>query len=476
MPRLVRSALTTLLLAAVTLLAVVGSEAQAQPPGVKALFIGHSFFRPFADEMPFHAAQAGIVGHTQNVVFQGGANGAPEALWNNPTTRATIQGYLDAGDVELFGMTYHTDYPSTLGYENWIDYALAQNPNTRFMIALPWLPYPATMSASVYADTWHAAHTAAWHGFLDVLRGLYPGVEIFCNPYGQSGVELRLLFDAGNLPDVNFLTGAANESIFTDSLGHAGDILKDLGELVWLNVIYGIDLNTYAYDPGYITALKPIAQTIMDAHNATYASPLIRASKFLIKDDDLPPISTKKRKLTFKSTKFQGQPSGVIEPHFGSASDPTSAGATGGGAVLTVYKVDGTPDDVYTYDLPASLWSQTGNAALPGYKYKDSQATEGPIKKVRLAKGKLVVTGKGDGIYGLPGAPQEEMAIRLQLGSGIEFCAAAPARSPASKFDSTRKFDGEKHTPAPAGCPPVPQEPGYGSASKAFVVRSAGLL
>ena len=34
------------------------------------------------------------------------------------------------------------------------------------------------------------------------MRALYPNVEIFCNPYGQSALELRLLLDAGNLPGV----------------------------------------------------------------------------------------------------------------------------------------------------------------------------------------------------------------------------------------------------------------------------------
>ncbi|MFP8873100.1 MAG: hypothetical protein VCB42_00900, partial [Myxococcota bacterium] len=50
-------------------------------------------------------------------------------------------------------------------------------------------------------------------------------------------------------------------------------ILVDLGQLVWLNAIYDVDLTTYAYDPGYIADLKGIAQSIMDAHDAAYAGP-----------------------------------------------------------------------------------------------------------------------------------------------------------------------------------------------------------
>jgi hypothetical protein len=268
-----RTGLATILVVVTILLTMATSASHAQPAGIKAVFIGHSFFRPFADEMPFHATQAGIVGHTQNVVFRGGPNGAPEALWNDPVARAEIQGYLDAGDVELFGMTVHQDYPTLTGYINWFDYALAQNPNTRFMLALPWLPDPSSYTAAAYESAWHASHIGLWHhDHVDALRALYPGVEIFCNPYGQSGPELRLLFDAGNLPGITAVQGPAATSLHTDNLGHAGDILKDLGELVWLNRIYDIDLLTYGYTPPWTTDLNAIAQSIMDAHNAEYGS------------------------------------------------------------------------------------------------------------------------------------------------------------------------------------------------------------
>ena len=52
------------------------------------------------------------------------ASGTPEALWNNASKKLTITNVLDTGNVELFGMTYHPDYPGTAGYVNWITYAL----------------------------------------------------------------------------------------------------------------------------------------------------------------------------------------------------------------------------------------------------------------------------------------------------------------------------------------------------------------
>lgn len=252
-------------------LSVTRVAADTPNPGFKSLFIGHSFFRPFADGMPSYVPAAGIAGHTQSVVFAGGANGTPQALWENAAKRAEIQAILDGGDIELFGMTYHPAYPTTAGYENWIDYALAQNPTTRFFVALPWLDNPGNYTAATYASIWLAAHETSWHDFIDTLRALYPGVDIYGIPYGQSALELRNLLDANNLPGAPNLIGNATNSIFTDNLGHPGDILRDLGRLVWLNAIYDVDLTAYTYGPSWgSTDLKAIAKTIMDAHDPDY--------------------------------------------------------------------------------------------------------------------------------------------------------------------------------------------------------------
>jgi hypothetical protein len=235
--------------------------------------MGHSFFNPFAEGMPFHVAQNGIGNHTQSLVFSGGATGAPEALWNNASKRAEIQGILDSGDIELFVMTYHPDYPGVTGYSNWINYALARNPDTRIAIALPWNTLPASTSAAAYASNWHDFHETTFHSGMDYLRSLYPGTEIFCIPYGQSAVELRNLFDAGELSDVNSLINSNGNAIFVDNSGHPGDILVELGRLVWINAIYGVDMTTYAYDPGYNADLKAIAHDIRSAHDPDFDAP-----------------------------------------------------------------------------------------------------------------------------------------------------------------------------------------------------------
>ena len=69
----------------------------------------------------------------------------------------------------------------------------------------------------------------------------------------------------------------------------------------------------------------------------------------------------------------------------------------------------------------------------------------------------LVVRGVGVGSYQLDHAPQGTMAVRLRLGSEVEFCAVAPAKTPASANDTTAKFVGVKNAPTPAIFPVVPQ-------------------
>ncbi len=255
---------------------VLVSTTLAQPPnGYEAVFIGHSFFRPVAAGLAVHPAQAGIVGHSQTVISAGGCNGAPLSLWNNPVKSAEIKAVLDSGNVGLFGMTYHGCAPTTEGYENWFNYALSKNPDTVFFVALPWPDFPEQdyADAAEYASVWEGAYEPEWLPFIDSLRALYPDVEIYSIPYGQAAVELYKLYEAGDLPDVSSLTGDYNDAVFTDTKGHAGRILIDTCELIWLNAIYGVHLDTYDHDPGYITNIKAIARDIMDAHNPDYNGP-----------------------------------------------------------------------------------------------------------------------------------------------------------------------------------------------------------
>ena len=179
----------------------------------------------------------------------------------------------------------------------------------------------------------------------------------------------------------------------------------------------------------------------------------IRAATFTVRDDATPPINESQSRLTFRSAKQGAAPSGVVIPAPGSAADPTTAGASGGGATLTVYRTDGGPGKV-VLPLAAARWKQTGPASNPGFAYGDNKRVDGPISAVTLRNGTLVVRGNGAGIYQLDDAPQGGLALRLRLGDALEFCAAVPPKDASN--DTTSKFVGVRNSAAPVDCPPVP--------------------
>ncbi len=237
--------------------------------GYNSLFMGHSFFVPIAREMSFHAEQLGLEGHTQYVEASGGATGTPMALWKDEGHRSNIQAVLDTGEVELFGMAFESFKPTVDGYVLWIDYALSNNPNTKFVIGIPWRDYPADYEdADAYAGSGEIIDTV-WGSQLDTLRSLYPDVEFISMAYGFAAVELRYLFEAGQIPGVTELIGDNPQtSLFKDTKGHghADGLLLDLAEYIWLATIYDIDLDTYDYDAGHTIDLKPIVNEIMEKY------------------------------------------------------------------------------------------------------------------------------------------------------------------------------------------------------------------
>jgi len=234
--------------------------------GYNSLFMGHSFFVPIAREMPFHAEQLGLNGHTQYVEMSGGATGTPTALWNDDGHRNNIQAVLDTGEIELLAMTFESFVPTVDGYVLWIDYALSKNPDTKIVIGLPWRDFPGEYdNAESYAGD-GTILASVWEPQLDTLRALYPDTEIVAMAYGFAAVELRYMFEAGQLPGITDLIGDNPEtSLFKDAKGHGhnGGLLLDLAEFIWLNSIYDIDLDTYDYNAGHGVDLKAVAKSIL---------------------------------------------------------------------------------------------------------------------------------------------------------------------------------------------------------------------
>jgi len=175
------------------------------------------------------------------------------------------------------------------------------------------------------------------------------------------------------------------------------------------------------------------------------------AVSLVIKDDPVEPIIAKKRFFKLRSGTRIDSAVRIVPPPPGSAGDPTT-----GGAVLTVANVGGAPG-LATYALPAGRWSLIGTAAsFKGYQFHDDTAADGPVVRVFVKPDKLFVAGgKSLWTYFLGETPQGAVAVRLALGSDEGWCVEAPAKSPASLYDTPARFVGAKGA-VPASCTPLP--------------------
>jgi hypothetical protein len=175
----------------------------------------------------------------------------------------------------------------------------------------------------------------------------------------------------------------------------------------------------------------------------------------ILKDDVVPPIDDKGRYFKMRSTTNK-QPieNQIVMPAAGSAGDPTSNGATGGGATLTVYNAAGSGQAV-TVTLPASGWSQIG--INPPRRYRFGSPT-GPVRRIFLRPGILYVRADGpDWGYTLDEPSQGRIAMRFTAGTGDTWCFDVPPWKPVAKYDYPGKFQTYKNAPA-ASCPPLPGE------------------
>ena len=77
-----------------------------QTQGYNMLLIGHSFFRPYAENLDNLATEANLYKHNSTIVFRGGENGRPINFWNDSTSEEhqLIKSTFDQGNIEVFGM------------------------------------------------------------------------------------------------------------------------------------------------------------------------------------------------------------------------------------------------------------------------------------------------------------------------------------------------------------------------------------
>jgi len=215
--------------------------------GLTVLYAGHSFGRPFAENLTKTAKFAGIKDHEQRIVFRGGTNGTPQAMWEDPTAQNEIKNSLNDGNVDIVILIccsqelVESNGQSDKAIVEIMEYALSKNPNTKFGLSAPWADFPENyIDANEHRLQTDTAYPR-YQQFAKSLSNLFPDVDIFTFYHGAAIYELRDLFEKGMLQDVDNLVGPERNSIFTDKKGHAGLLAKDTGSLIWLNAIYGIN-------------------------------------------------------------------------------------------------------------------------------------------------------------------------------------------------------------------------------------------
>jgi hypothetical protein len=240
------------------------------PNGTYCLFIGHSFFVPVAKAFDRIAIDAGFSLHNAEMVFASGARGAPGALWNSRRQRQSIEDTLSSGQVQLFAMTAFGGVKSGFeDYQRWIDLALQYNPETRILIASPWMAGGPRMDMERF-DAAIEKTGAQLFTVVQQLREKYPDTEIVFFNYGKTASIMKAMFEADELEDIDRLAGG-RDALFADrAMGHGGQMLTQMSALYWLHELYGpaIDeLPTLGYEEADVRDIV----TRVDEFNDSYS-------------------------------------------------------------------------------------------------------------------------------------------------------------------------------------------------------------
>ena len=257
------------------------SAQSMETEGYNMLLIGNSFFRPYAEKLDDLSIIAGFENHNSTIIFRGGQNGTPINFWNDSNTNEHLQikAALNAGNIDIFGMTAGYDPENlTEGHRAWINYALQHNPDIKIFIAIPQIDFPADWQQRAEEYGFYNiielydyfVNDLVHHEIVDQLRDEFPSTEIFTIPTGWTSVNLDLMNSNNELLDDISRFGPQSSSLFTDTKGHQGDIIRETGSLLWLSSIYNVDLSAFSYDTGFNTNLYEIAKQIMDNHNPNY--------------------------------------------------------------------------------------------------------------------------------------------------------------------------------------------------------------
>lgn len=257
------------------------SAQSLETEGYNMLLIGNSFFRPYAEKLDDLSIIAGFENHNSTLIFRGGQNGRPINFWNdsNTTEHLQIKAALDAGNIDIFGMTAGHELEDRIeGHKEWINYALQHNPDIKIFIAIPQIDFPADWEQRAEEYGFdnivelydYFVNDIVHHDMVNQLRDDFQSIEIFTIPTGQTSVILDQMNSNNELLDEITRFGPRPTSLFTDTKGHQGNIIRETGSLLWLSSIYKVDLSNFSYDTGFNTNLHEIAKQIMDNHNSNY--------------------------------------------------------------------------------------------------------------------------------------------------------------------------------------------------------------
>ena len=180
----------------------------------------------------------------------------------------------------------------------------------------------------------------------------------------------------------------------------------------------------------------------------------VQTTSLRLADDSGEPANPARRRITFRSrTRTDGPVNRIQPPPFGDpAGDPTMAGAT-----LRVHNAAGSGEQFST-TLPASGWLRLPLGSS-GYGYRYRGAPGDPVESVEVASDLISIrAGKDAWGYTLDEPSQGRIGVRLSVGSRLDWCAEASAKtsgSPPSTAANDRqdKFVAASKTPPPPSCP-----------------------